>query len=91
MSDIHKTMLYDRHVDAGAKIVEFGGWEMPIQYQQGILQEHLITRKKAGLFDVSHMGRFIFKGEGSLSILQHLLSNNAAALEAGEAQYTIIP
>jgi glycine cleavage system T protein len=91
MSELLRTVFFDRHVDLGAKIVEFGGWEMPIQYPAGIVQEHLATRKGAGLFDVSHMGRFIFRGEGALAFLQHALTNNAAALLPGEAQYTIIP
>ena len=88
---LHKTIFYDRHVNLGANIVEFGGWEMPIQYDSGIVQEHLATRKHAGLFDVSHMGRFVIRGKDSLAFLQHVLSNNAAALEIEESQYTIIP
>ena len=63
MDDVLKTVFYDRHFQLGAKIVEFGGWEMPIQYSKGIVHEHLATRKTAGLFDVSHMGRFVFRGE----------------------------
>jgi len=91
MEALLRTVLYDRHVAQGAQMVEFGGWEMPIQYPQGIIQEHLTTRKAAGLFDVSHMGRFIVRGKDALPFLQHVLSNNAAALEAGESQYTLIP
>jgi aminomethyltransferase len=93
MSKLQQTVLYDRHVALGAKIVEFCGWEMPIFYPTGIVQEHLATRKGAGLFDVSHMGRFIFRGAGALKFLQHVLSNNAEALDiiATGAQYTIIP
>ncbi len=72
-------------------MVEFGGWSMPIQYPAGILQEHLMTRKQAGLFDVSHMGRFVIRGKHALAFLQHVLSNNAAGLEVGKSQYTIIP
>ena len=93
MSKLQRTVLYDRHVALGAKIVEFCGWEMPIFYPTGIVQEHLATRKGAGLFDVSHMGRFIFRGAGALKFLQHVLSNNAEALDIimTGAQYTIIP
>jgi glycine cleavage system T protein len=91
MPKLNKTIFYDRHVNLGANIVEFGGWEMPIQYDSGIVQEHLATRKHAGLFDVSHMGRFVIRGKDSLTFLQHVLSNNAAALEIEESQYTIIP
>ena len=72
-------------------MVDFGGWHMPLQYKAGIVEEHLATRKGAGLFDVSHMGRFILRGAGALAFLQHVLSNNAAALETGFAQYTMIP
>jgi aminomethyltransferase len=78
-------------VALGAKMVEFGGWEMPLQYADGIVAEHLKTRRFAGLFDVSHMGRFVFRGAGALAFLQHVLTNNAAALRVGQAQYTIVP
>ncbi len=91
MKSLSKTLFYDRHVNLGAKIVTFGGWHMPLHYKQGIIEEHLATRKRAGLFDIAHMGRFVVRGEGALSFLQHVLSNNAAALEVEEAQYTLIP
>ncbi|MGO8684383.1 MAG: glycine cleavage system aminomethyltransferase GcvT [Thermoleophilia bacterium] len=90
MTELRRTVLYDRHVAAGGKMVAFAGWEMPIQYPLGILGEHLATRKQAGLFDVSHMGRFLIRGGEALPFLQHVLTNNAAALEVGEAQYTLI-
>ena len=91
MEQLLKTVFYEKHVDLGAKMVGFGGWDMPIQYESGIVQEHLSTRKQAGLFDVSHMGRFIVGGPDALDFLQHTLSNNAAALEIEESQYTMIP
>jgi aminomethyltransferase len=93
MSEFQRTVFHERHVDLGAKIVEFAGWEMPIFYPTGIVQEHLATRKRAGLFDVSHMGRFIVRGNGALRFLQHVLSNNAEALDIRTtgAQYTFIP
>lgn len=91
MKQIQKTALYDRHLKYGAKMVEFVGWQMPMQYANGIIQEHLATRKFAGLFDVSHMGRFVFRGKDTLPFLQHVLSNNAAALDTGQSQYTLIP
>ena len=93
MSGLQRTIFYDRHVALGAKMVEFSGWGMPIFYPAGILEEHLSTRKKAGLFDVSHMGRFIVRGAGALKFLQHVLTNNAEALNIREtgAQYTLIP
>ncbi|HAK46924.1 MAG TPA: glycine cleavage system aminomethyltransferase GcvT, partial [Spirochaeta sp.] len=90
MNELKKTVLYDRHIGLGAKMMEFGGWDMPVQYPAGIITEHLSTRKGAGIFDVSHMGRFVFSGDGALEFLQHVLSNNAAGLEPGQAQYTII-
>jgi len=93
MSKPLRTFFYDQHAALGAKIVDFVGWEMPIFYPTGILEEHLATRKGAGLFDVSHMGRFIVRGAGALRFLQHVLTNNAEALDIREtgAQYTLIP
>jgi aminomethyltransferase len=90
MEKLLRTMFYDKHVSLGAKMVEFGGWDMPVQYETGIVAEHLSTRKQAGLFDVSHMGRFIVGGPAALDFLQHVLTNNAAALEIEESQYTMI-
>jgi aminomethyltransferase len=90
MSKILKTVLFDKHREIGATIVEFGGWEMPIQYPAGIINEHMATRKKAGIFDVSHMGRLYFKGKDTVAFLQHVLTNNALALKVGESQYTLI-
>ncbi|MBN2049899.1 MAG: glycine cleavage system aminomethyltransferase GcvT, partial [Spirochaetales bacterium] len=86
-----RTVLYENHLKAGGKMVDFEGWEMPLQYTPGILKEHLLTRSGAGLFDVSHMGRFLLSGSDALAFLQKVLTNNAAALEPGKAQYTIIP
>jgi aminomethyltransferase len=86
-----RTPLYEMHLGLGARMVEFAGWEMPVQYPSGIVEEHLLTRKAAGLFDISHMGRFLVSGRGCLPFLQHVLTNNAAALESGKAQYTMIP
>ena len=89
-TSINKTPFHAWHKSHGGHMVNFAGWEMPLNYTPGIVEEHLSTRKFGGLFDVSHMGRFIFTGEGVLSFLQYTLTNNAAALEPGEAQYTII-
>jgi aminomethyltransferase len=86
-----RTLFHQRHVDAGARMVEFGGWDMPVQYPSGIVEEHLATRRHAGLFDVSHMGRFVIGGPGAVPFLQFALTNNCAGLDVGEAQYTIIP
>ncbi len=90
MSDLLKTVLFEKHQDLDAKIVEFGGWEMPIQYPIGIINEHMATRKRAGIFDVSHMGRLFFTGRDAVPFLQHVLTNNAMALDVGESQYTLI-
>jgi aminomethyltransferase len=93
MSELLQTALHDRHKASGAQMVAFSGWEMPIQYPTGILEEHLATRKAAGLFDVSHMGRFWFRGKESIGFLQHVLTNNAEALDTTDrgAQYTFLP
>ena len=93
MSRPQRTLFYERHRSLGARMAEFGGWDMPIQYPSGTVKEHLATRKGSGLFDVSHMGRFIIRGGNALPFLQHVLTNNAEALD-GEptgAQYTVIP
>ena len=91
MAELHRTVLYDRHVELGARMVDFGGWQMPLLYPTGIVAEHLATRKGAGLFDVSHMGRLIFRGSGAVRFLQYVLGSNVEALDPGESQYTVIP
>ncbi len=85
-----RTPLYAHHVALGAKMVDFSGWDMPLNYAGGTVQEHLATRRKAGLFDISHMGRFAVGGPDALPFLQGLLSNNAAALDVNQAQYTFM-
>jgi aminomethyltransferase len=72
-------------------MVDFAGWEMPMQYSGGIVAEHLATRRRAGLFDVSHMGRFVLRGPGTVPVLQYVLTNNVEALDLLQAQYTIVP
>ncbi|MGD9974905.1 MAG: glycine cleavage system aminomethyltransferase GcvT [Desulfatirhabdiaceae bacterium] len=91
MIPLHQTVLHDSHLELGARMVDFGGWDMPVQYPAGIVTEHLQTRKQAGIFDVSHMGRLVIRGQSALDFLQHVLTNNAAGLEPGESQYTLIP
>lgn len=91
MSELKRTPLYDAHVAAGATMVDFGGWEMPIQYPAGIVAEHLYDRKHCGIFDVSHMGRLIVEGPERVAFLQKVLSSNVAKLTPGRAQYCIIP
>lgn len=91
MSELKRTPLYNAHVAAGATMVDFGGWDMPIQYPAGIVAEHLYTRQCCGIFDVSHMGRLLIEGPERLKFLQHVLTSNAAALTLNKAQYCIIP
>lgn len=91
MCELKRTPLYDAHVAAGATMVDFGGWEMPIQYPTGIVSEHLYDRKHCGIFDVSHMGRLIVEGPERVAFLQKVLSSNVTALVPGRAQYCIIP
>jgi len=87
---LKKTVLHDWHVTHQAKMVDFGGWDMPVQYSTGIIREHLATRRSAGLFDVTHMGRYRMRGEGAEAFLMHVLTNNAHALDIGQAQYTFL-
>ena len=89
-SALRLTPLHGRHVALGAKMVDFAGWDMPLLYPTGTVAEHLATRGSAGLFDISHMGRLSISGAGALGFLQRVLSNNAAALDIGQAQYTFI-
>ncbi len=82
-----KTPLYDIHLKYGGRIVEFGGWLLPVQYA-GILAEHKAVREKAGLFDVSHMGEVTIKGSDALAFVQKLVTNDAAKLADGQVQYS---
>lgn len=91
MSDLKRTPLYDIHVAAGATMVDFGGWDMPVQYPTGIVAEHLYTRSQCSLFDVSHMGRILVEGPQRLEYLQYVLTSNVASLKLNRAQYCIIP
>lgn len=91
MGELKRTQLYDAHVKAGAKMVDFGGWEMPIQYPTGIIAEHMYTRHACSIFDVSHMGRLNVRGPERVKFLQHVLTNNVQALELNKAQYSIVP
>ncbi len=84
-----KTPLNQIHKTLGAKMIDFAGWEMPVQYT-GIIEEHLITRTKAGLFDISHMGEILFEGPGALQAVQYLTTNQAAKLVPGQVQYSAL-
>ncbi len=86
---LRRTPLYDAHLAAGARLVPFGGWEMPVQYG-GIPQEHRAVRHAAGLFDISHMGEFLVTGHGAETTLNHLLTNDVSRLAPGQAQYTLL-
>jgi aminomethyltransferase len=88
-ADLKRTPLHDRHAQAGAKLVPFAGWEMPVQYE-GVLQEHRATRTSVGLFDVSHMGQIETSGPGAKDLLQRLLSNNVEKIAPGGAQYSVL-
>jgi len=89
ISALKRTALYDRHVALGARMVDFGGWEMPQQYSS-IRDEHFAVRKVAGLFDVSHMGRLRVEGDGAEGYLQHLLTNDIASVAPGHAIYSLM-
>ena len=85
---MRRTPLFSAHVSAGARMVPFGGWEMPVQYR-GIVEEHRTVRAAVGCFDVSHMGEFEVEGPAALSELQRLTTNDVAALEVGQVQYSL--
>jgi aminomethyltransferase len=89
MTELRRTPLYEQHVDLGAKIVPFAGWEMPVTYE-GIKEEHSAVRTHVGMFDVSHMGEVEVEGPGALAFLQRVLSNDVAKLEIGGAQYSCL-
>jgi aminomethyltransferase len=85
---LNRTPLYDAHVKTGARMVPFGGWEMPLQYT-GILEEHPTVRRGVGLFDISHMGEFEVAGPRALTAVQALTTNDVTALAPGEVQYSL--
>jgi glycine cleavage system T protein (aminomethyltransferase) len=87
---LRKTSLNPVHRELGAKMVAFGGWEMPVEYS-GLINEHMAVRNAAGLFDVSHMGELEVEGPGSLAFLQRVTSNNVGKLADGQAQYSALP
>ena len=89
METLRRTPLYDKHVEAGARLVPFAGWEMPVSYE-GVIAEHKAVRTDAGVFDVSHMGEIEVEGPSAPELLQRLLSNDISRLEQGDAQYTLL-
>src|SRR3954453_12457920 len=86
---LKRTALHDRHAAAGARLVPFSGWEMPVQYT-GIRDEHVAVRTGVGVFDVSHMGEVETSGPGARAFLQHVLSNDVAKIAVGGAQYSVL-
>src|SRR5919107_2295351 len=85
-----QTPFTEKHIALGAKMAPFAGYNMPISYS-GINDEHQTVRRNAGVFDVSHMGEFMLKGEGALDLIQRVTSNDASKLTAGKAQYSCLP
>ena len=90
MAELRKTPLHAVHRESAAKMVPFGGWDMPVEYS-GTIAEHNAVRTAAGLFDVSHMGQFEVEGEGAVAFLQRVTANNVARLVDGQAQYSALP
>jgi aminomethyltransferase len=92
MSDLLHSVLHDRHVALGAKMADFGGWEMPIEYPAplgGVLREHAAVREHVGLFDVSHLGKVLVTGPGAANFVNECLTNDLRRISAGQAQYTL--
>ena len=87
---MNNTALTNKHISLGAKMVPFAGYNMPVQYE-GINAEHATVRKSVGVFDVSHMGEFILKGENALDLIQRVISNDASKLYDGKVQYAYLP
>ncbi|HLG17998.1 MAG TPA: glycine cleavage system aminomethyltransferase GcvT [Blastocatellia bacterium] len=86
---LKRTPLYESHVSMGARMVEFAGWEMPVQYA-GPAPEHMAVREAAGLFDVSHMGEIEIRGSGALQLVQQVTTNDASKLEDNQVQYSVL-
>ncbi|HYF47837.1 MAG TPA: glycine cleavage system aminomethyltransferase GcvT [Planctomycetota bacterium] len=86
----NRTALYDTHIALGAKCIDFGGWEMPVEYPSKILQEHHATRSAAGLFDTGHMGELLVEGPGAFESLQALVSRDLSGMEDGQGRYTLL-
>jgi aminomethyltransferase len=88
-SPLRRTPLHAVHVEMGARMVPFAGWDMPVQYT-GIVEEHKAVRQSVGVFDISHMGQFIVSGKGAEAFLNRVLTNNIAELQPGQGQYTLL-
>ena len=90
VAEPQRTPLYDEHVSLGARMVEFGGWMMPVQYTKGIIEEHKGVRTRVGIFDTCHMGEFIIAGPDAARLCNTFTTNNVAALNINQAQYSYI-
>lgn len=86
-----RTALYDNHVAHGGKIVEFAGYELPVQYEAGLITEHRTVRTKVGLFDVSHMGEVVVKGKNAEEALNRIITNDIRGMYDGQVRYSILP
>lgn len=89
MTALLRTPLYEWHAAHGGRIVEFGGWEMPVQYT-GIVEEHHAVRKQAGMFDISHMGRLRFTGPDAERFLNYIVTNDVASIAEGQVRYALV-
>lgn len=88
-SNVKRTSLYDRHVELGARMIEFAGFDMPVWYT-GMVDEHLAVRTKAGIFDLSHMGEVFFEGPSAFDYLQSITCNDLSKISEGKCQYTLL-
>ena len=86
--DLKRTPLYAAHLRCGGKMVEFGGFEMPVQYKTGVIKEHMAVRTACGLFDVSHMGEVLLEGPDAVRNLNRLLTNDYTGMAEGQARYS---
>jgi len=86
---LKRTALFSAHQKLGARLIDFGGWEMPVQYT-GVVEEHLAVRNAAGIFDISHMGEVIVSGAGAADFLNHVLTNDLHKLAPGLGQYSLM-
>src|SRR3954467_10378391 len=89
-AELKSVALENKHIDLGAKMVPFAGFNMPVSYS-GLNDEHLTVRSSVGIFDVSHMGEFMLKGEKALDLIQRVTSNDASKLTDKKVQYTCLP
>src|SRR5882672_1354820 len=89
MTGLRRSPLHSRHVALGAKLADFGGWEMPIEYPGGgVVREHTAVRERVGIFDVSHLGKALVEGPGAAAYVNATLTNDLGRISPGQAQYT---